>query len=305
MPISLGFGSRKSRQETEIDRELEEQRQISETGTQAQVGTTQQQQTGTTRTTGTQTQEQETRQDVTAAGQAQRTGQTTAQTQQFTDQVLAGLNQLFAQGIAGTGAQDTLAALTSASASRALDFDAEAFVQGRVGTAQQQFEDVVLPSLRTAASAVGGTASTNSAVNLLTQIAADRQARTLADVEASASAEAENIIRQNLTSAAGIAGQETQSLAAIGELLRGAFTEQTGVTEEATATEQQTAQTGIQSGTQTSQSEQQTQEELLSIIQQLLATNRQTEEQSTVREEQDISGRSRGSGFNIGLNLGG
>lgn len=305
MPLGISFGTKKSSSQTNIDREIEQQRRVAETGTQSQVGTNAQTQRGSTTTTGQQLSEQQRDESATSAGTAQRSGQTTAQTQQFTDEVLAGLNQLFSKGVAGTGSQDALQALTQSAASRALDFNAEEFIAGRVGTAQQQFEDVVLPSLRTAASAIGGTAGTNSTVNLLTQIAADRQARTLADVESSAAAQAQDILRQNLSTAAGVAGQETQSLAALGELLRGAFTEQTGTTQEDTATQQETASTGQSSGTQTTQSEQQTQQDLVSIIQSLIANQRNVDESGTSRENQDISQRSRGSGFNVGLSLGG
>ena len=191
--------------------------------------------------------------------------------------------------------------ITGLSLNQTQGFDPAKFVNDALAGAQQQFEDTVLPELAALQNVIGGTTRSNSAAALLSSRAESQNAARLAGVRTQATAEAQDISRQNLAATAALAGTNVDQLTQVAEILRGAIS--TGETEaagEQVSSKQDTEQTTGET-TQTSQQDvksQQTEvQQLLDIVVSLLeqqATSKVTEEFKGIN-----TGKTRGSVLDI------
>lgn len=255
--------------------------------------------TGITSATGTTIEDVTKREDTTqqqAGTTTQTKGATGTQesvTSAFSEGALGTLESIFSQiGGKFDGSETDLA---SQLLGKVEGFDPEKFVSNLVSKTRSSIDRTLEPQLNQLASSVGGNA--NSAVALIRQQAEADAAGTLAGVEADATAQANQILTQNISAALGAQGQDQQLLALVGDLLKGGQTITTGAftSEEEQAGEQESISRTI--GTEESQavgSQEQTQtQELTELINSLLKTNQKVS--STAETESEGTATTGGS----------
>lgn len=304
MVFSLGLGKKKTKTTKEEERDFQQATTGTTTSQQQQQQQQAQQQTGTTATQARGTQETAA---TTATG---RTGTTTATGQQrqtidrLSQEARSGLESLFLSGLSGSTGLPNLQSLSDLALGQA-DFDEEAFVEGRVQTATQNFEDTILPQLSQLQANLGGSAATNSAANILQQQVARQRGATISGAESEAIGAAEAIQRANLETAAGIAGGEVNALTAIGSLLTQAQQVAAGETAQEEVSAQEEVARNRASTVTGSETQSQTEQTLLSILENILAASGTTAQQTTGSEQVSGTQRGKSGGFSLGLSLGG
>lgn len=303
MPLGINFGSDKTKSSGSSTTDVDQTKTTDLATTQQTTGTNQQTGSTSQASSSATTSGQQSSQKGSTSSDLSSSGVATQLTQLFSDDALKGLESLFSSSLAGAGGNEALSALTKQAANRADEFDPAAFVAAQVGLAQQEYTDTVKPTLAAAASNIGGNAANNSMVNLLTQIASGRQAREVAGVQANAEAQASDILNSILTTGANVAGQESNALTQIGDLLRGAIASSTGTQENAQTQVGQTTQEGRAAGTSTATAESETTTQLLNLISQLVQGTQTGTENVSGTTEQDFSqqGKTKSSGFSLGL----
>lgn len=261
--------SQENRQTQEGTRQAESTRSSEQTGAQTQT------QTGTE--TGSQT--------STQTGTTTQTGTQTGRTQSFSNEALAALESMFGSAGEAAGAgRAAMEQLLAATMGRVSSFNPEEYVAATLRAADQQFRDQFDPSMNAVASAIGGTADTNSMAALLKARGESEHAARMGGVQAQATATANEIMRGNIAQAGNQAQAMLQDLLSIGELLKGGQTTGEQVlastgTQTQTGTTDTTRSSAVQADTQTTQRATETQSllEILNMIAEAEARARGTQ----------------------------
>lgn len=287
MAFGLSFGSNKQKtnQTSKVDKTDVTNQQ--ESGTKASSGTTTNSTTGSSTSTGTTQQSEQGRTNQQSSGST--TGQTQGQQQTFSDPILAQLEGV----VAGLMSKPTGAP--------ASDFDSAEFVRAGVANAQRQTSMGLEDSLNKMFSAVGGTASDNSAVALLADQMRGGAATNLAAIEANLNKEAQAIDRENMVARAGIEAQGQGMLANLLQVLKGGVSTTTGTESQQTQQQQAGTSAGTSSGSQ-SQSQQQNQQStqtqvLLELLSNMLSGTTNTKGTETTVGETT----KKGGGFGLSI----
>lgn len=223
---------------------------------------------------GSQTTQQETAnlRDQSTTSEQIASGGTTQLTSQFGSDALKLLESLFKESGANvTGSQarsQSLADLATRNATSG--FDPVAFVADTLQAAESRFNRETAESLNVLGNQLGGTERGNSAAALIKGRLEEENRASLAGIRAQATGTAQDIVRQNISQAAGLEGFNLENLVQIGELLRGAETTGQVDTTSQQATKGTAAEsaTGTQTGAQQTRQEQETQalDTLLEIV---------------------------------------
>lgn len=249
MAFGISFGGQKTSGKTSVDKR--------ETVNQAE--TAQKTSTGTTSTTGTTATSQAGTSSTSQLGQTatQAIGSETSQiqTQQFSDQVLAGLESAVSQLFGKVGAA------SDTDLTRDSSFDPEAFIAAGMDAASSRVSSDLDVAENSLYDQFGGRDDSNSMVNLLATRARSDAGSALAGERSKLGATAEGILRENQATNIAGAGQSQNFLATLMQSmlggLKGGVATSTGATQTAEATAGQQAQTGTaasqQTGTETTQ----------------------------------------------------
>ncbi len=284
--ISFGSSKKKGSSTTTIDK--------TEAVNQQQTGTTET--TGTTSTSSTQTgsSQGQTSQSTSSQGTSSQTGTAASQTQQrssqFSDPVLASLESTV-QGLL----DNPIGGATIN------DFNAQKFVEGNLASARSSTQSALEDNLNQLVSGIGGSASGNSAVALLSNRLRGDAAANLSGVEANLNAQANEILRQNALAGSQIDSNQQSFLVNLVQALKGGTATATGTEQQQTQSNTAQQQTGTTVGTESQQTQQsasstQTQQ-LLEAINQLLTGTTHT----TGTETTKTKGKTSGGGLSLSL----
>lgn len=296
MPFGIGFSlgrrSQSGTQNTTTDMTTELSGSQTQSGVQS--GTTTSTTSGTTSSTGTQSGTTTTDQTQSQTGTNRQTGLTTSLGADVIEALSASVRNVLSAGVT----PENIAGLSNMIAGRQ-GFNGEAFVADTVAAARNRGEQSLQEQGSAFASRVGGTAKTNSMAALLEQRGRNDLEANLAGIRAQATQTAEGIENQNL--AAAIEGQT--GIAGIGAALAEALKGGQTTTDMTSLTEQLSQLIGrdtslAETSQQTASSETSTTNQLLAQIAQVLTQQRERE---TGTENVNVSGRSGGFGFSLGI----
>lgn len=283
--LSFGKSGQKTNQTTNVDKT--ESTNQTKTGTQSTTGTTTN--TGTTSqqsaTQGTQTQAQ----TGTNTQQGTVAGQTTQQSNLFSNDIMKGLESVVGGLFGNTdGAQVG-------------DFNATDFVSGGMAKASADSTMQLEDSINQMVAATGGRVDGNSMTALLANRARNDSAANMAGVESQLTAQANEIVRNNALAGNSIDQSKQGFLTNLLQVLKGGQATTTG------AETQQTAQTGTtgqigttttsETGSQTGTSSQTQVQDLLTAISEMLSGTTNT----TGTEKTTGSTSKSGGGFSLAL----
>lgn len=279
MGFGLSFGAKKQSSKTKSDITKLETTNQQQSGTQTTTGNT------TQNTTGNTTGQSTTQQAGTSNQVGTQTGTTQQKTQQFSDETLGGL-------------EGEVSRLFGASPHGPVgNFDPEAFVSGGLASARATQEDQLDTSIGALYDSVGGSASTNSAVALLTNKLRGDAAANLAGIEGNLNAQANEIQRSNVLAGNTIDATQQGFLTSLLGALKGGVASTTGTEQQNTTNAGTTSQTGAtQTAEQTSQQQQQTQA-LVQALNQILTGTVNT----VGHEDSKTKGKSAGGGLSLSI----
>jgi hypothetical protein len=283
--FSFGKSGQKSTQNTAIDKT--ESTSQNKTGTQSTTGTTTNEGTSTQQNTSTGTQTQA--QTGTTAQTANTAGQTTQQTNLFSDAILKGL-----EGTVGGLFSNTSGATVGS-------FDPTAFVAGGLARASADSTGKLEDSLNQMVAATGGRVDGNSMTALLANRARNDSAAAMAGTEATLNAQANEIVRSNALAGNTIDQSQQGFLTNLLQVLKGGSATTTGAETQSTAQTGTTGTTGTtttaESGTQTGTTKQVQTQDLMTALTELLSgvTNTTGTENTTGTQSKS------GGGFSLAL----
>lgn len=295
MAFGISFGKKKGSTTQNTSTDVKETSQTQQS--QATTGSTKTNtsQTGSTTNTsqGLSSSDKVDRTNQSQSGTTTTTGTTTTLDQGIQDQLKGALGGL----LGGLGDSSAIAG----AANNLLNFDSQSFIEDTVRSATVRGEQTLQENNSALGSAIGGTASDNSMAALLAQRGSNDLAASLAGVRAQATQTAADISRGNVQAASAVNQAQTGSLAAIGELLKGATT----TTNQQSLEEQIAALVGSQTGnTRTNESSAGTSQQNSSsdqLVQELINALSNTNSQKVGTENIKGTTKTGGGGFSLGL----
>lgn len=278
--FGINFGFKKSSSdshETMSSTDVTNQTQNSNE-TQGTKGTQNTQQSGTSSSTGSS--------NTTGAqtSNESQTGKTKSQTTQFSDQVLGGIQDAVTSLIGGaTNGSSPGTQAANGALDKMNGFDPAKYVSGVVDSARSDTLSSLEEAINGNASAIGGTAATNSSAALLAGRLENNRAAALAGIESDATAKAQGILASQVASGNQTAGVSNDLLTQLAAVLKGGVS---GTS--ADQTQSTTGGTTTTSGTTTAENQvtqqntnTQTQQDILT---QILATLQGTENKTGVTD---------------------
>lgn len=280
--LSFGKNKEKTDQTQTVDQTV--------TGTQNQTGTNQtnSQTNQTSSSTGSSTTSGSTNQATKNTGVEQTTQTTTGFDKNALDALGGGIGQFINKVLSSPANGGTaLSALG--------DFDSEQFINSTLLAARNTQGTKLGEVTRGITSLIGGNAKENSASAILSDRATNDAAATLAGIEADTRAKAASIENERAGTISGIGTADTNALAQLLGAIKGGTQTSTGTT----ASDQTTGTTGSTTGTTNTseQSSQQTNQALTEIINQLIASNQNTQGTTNIKGSTTKSG----GGVSLGL----
>ena len=128
------------------------------------------------------------------------------------------------QGLLGGITNSAGSSAISSAGQSLLDFDPVSYVDDAVHAATVRGQTQLQETNSTIGNAIGGTAGDNTMAALLAQRGSNDLAASLAGVRNQATSAAADIMRQNVSTAAGVNASQASTIAQIGQLLKGATT---------------------------------------------------------------------------------
>lgn len=289
MAFGLSFGSKKQKSSTNSTLTKQEDTTQNKTGTQSTTGTVSNEQSASG-SSSTQS-NQATSQSTTGQSTGQTSGQSQQQTQSFSDQTLGGLESAVSQLFGSTVGQQTQVG----------DFNPIDFVSKGLEAARAQAQAPLEDQLNQLVSGIGGNANSNSAVALLSNRLRNDTAANLSGVEANLTAQANDIVRQNLLAGSQIDATNQSFLVNLLSALKGGITASTGTESQQTAQQTQQDTAGTTVGSENTQQQQQSTsvetQNLLTAISELLSGSTNT----VGTENTTTKGKSSGGGLSLSL----
>lgn len=296
MAFGLSFGKKKGSETRTTDTNIKETATTAQT--QATTGSTQ---TNTSQTgsqsgssTGLQSSDKVDRSNQTQSGTTTTTGQTTTLDGDIQSQLKGALGSML-------GSSGKNSAAVSNAAAGLLDFNSESFINDTVRAAEVRGQNQLQETNSGIANAIGGTAGDNTMAALLAQRGSNDLAANLAGIRAQATETAAGIERGNVSAASAVDQSQAGTVAAIGELLKGATT----TTTQQSLEEQIAALVGSSAGnTRTNETNQQQNQQNSSsnqLVQELINALSNTNSTKVGTENSKGTTKNSGGGFSFGM----